>query len=388
LNFFRKVLMTLAPLVAASCLLGAQFPTNTPHPPEAEAESTPTVTPMTPTAIPPTATPGPTPIPLPGQIGPAFPENVNPLTGLMVADPETLNHRPIVTKISNAPPLVRPQAGLNAADLVFEHYAEGGLTRFSAVFYSQLPQRVGSVRSGRLIDYELVPMYRALLVYSGASNGVQQIIADGDFADRAYYGVNYGRPYYFRDEEIEVPHNLFANVAAVSQLATDEGVNERPALQGMAFHTDVPRFSTQDANLIDIRYYATRVQWEWDAENGVYRRFSDGQPHYDATTETQVTANNVVVIYANHRFTDIVESQFQDRVSYSIEIKLWFEGLAVLFRDGRMYEGLWWRPTREDMITLRTYDGQYLYLKPGNTWFQVMRPPVQQNPAEEGLSVE
>jgi hypothetical protein len=75
-------------------------------------------------------------------------------------------------------------------------------------------------------------------------------------------------------------------------------------------------------------------------------------------------------------------------VSYGIEIRLWFEGDATLFRDGQRYDGRWVRPTREDMIGLRTNDGQLLYLKPGNTWFQVMRLPEQQDPAEESLTVE
>ncbi|MBC7814592.1 MAG: DUF3048 domain-containing protein, partial [Burkholderiales bacterium] len=174
-------------------------------------------------------TPGPTLATVPGAIGPyTFADNVDPLTGETVADPAALNRRPIVVKISNAPPIVRPQAGLNAADLVFEHYAEGGLTRFSAVFYSQAPERVGSIRSARLIDYELVPMYQALLAFSGASIGVEEFIYGSEFADRAYKGVLYGQPYYWRDESIEVPHNMFTSTAALWNLASEEGVNARP----------------------------------------------------------------------------------------------------------------------------------------------------------------
>jgi hypothetical protein len=324
-----------------------------------------------------------------GAIGPNnFPTNVNPLTGLTVDNPVVLERRPMVVKISNAPPLVRPQAGVGEADLVYEHYAEGGLTRFSAIFYSRAPQRVGSIRSARLIDYELVPMYQGLLAFSGASAGVEAYIYGSEFAERAYKGILYGQPYYWRDESIEVPHNLFTNVAALWQLAAEEGLNQRPALHGMAFYPDPPPGSSGAASVIDLRYRATRVRWEYDLDIGRYRRFSDGQPHFDANLNEQVTAANVVVLFADHQFTDIVESQFRDSVSYSIEIKLWFEGDAILFRDGQRYEGRWVRPTREDMIGLRTDDGDLLYLKPGNTWFQVVRLPEQQDPAEESLTVE
>jgi hypothetical protein len=90
-----------------------------------------------------------------GDLGPcSYPINVNPLTGLEVANPESLNRRPIDVKISNSPAIVRPQSGISEADLVFEHYTEVGITRFSAIFYTNAPQRVGSIRSARLIDYE------------------------------------------------------------------------------------------------------------------------------------------------------------------------------------------------------------------------------------------
>lgn len=347
---------------------------------------TPTDVP-TPTEIPPTL--APPPVAVEGSIGPyTFNANVNPLTGLEVADPGLLDHRPIVTKISNAPPLVRPQSGIGQADLVFEHYAEGGLTRFSAVFYSQLPDRVGSIRSARLIDYELVPMYQALLAYSGASNGMNALIAGGDFFERTYMGIQYGLPYYYRDDTIPVPHNMFTNLASLSRLATEEGLNARPNLDGMAFLGDPPPNADGDANTIDIRYVATRVQWEFDSQFGLYRRISDGLPHYDANTEQQVTADNVVILFAHHEYSDIAESEWQGNVSYGVLIKLWFEGDAILFRDGRQYRGRWLRPTREDMIQLRTRDGELLYFKPGNTFFQIMRLPEEQDPAEEGLSIQ
>lgn len=317
-----------------------------------------------------------------------FPPNVNPLTGLTIADPAILERHPVVAKISNAPSLVRPQAGIGAADLVFEHYAEGGLTRFSAIFYGQMPERVGSIRSARLIDYELMPMYDGLLAYSGASIGVEDLLNTSEFVERLYKGVLYGRPYYWRDEDIPVPHNMFTNVQALQDMAIREGVSPAREFHGMAFDPQPPEEGAGQVNIIDLRYRATRVRWEYDGESGLYRRFSDGQGHYDANTEQQITAANVVILYADHTFTDIVESEWQGSVSYSIEIKLWFEGDAVLFRDGQRYDGRWVRPTREDLIGLRTSEGKMLYLKPGNTWFQVVRLPEQQEPVEEWLTLE
>src|SRR5216684_927532 len=116
------------------------------HPGSSTAQSTASATTeptITPTAGP-TASPTLEPTPK-GAVGPFnFPPNVNPLTGEVVADPAVLQRRPLAVKISNAPPLVRPQAGIGDADLVFEHLTEGRLTRFTAVFWTHTPPRVGS----------------------------------------------------------------------------------------------------------------------------------------------------------------------------------------------------------------------------------------------------
>jgi hypothetical protein len=324
-----------------------------------------------------------------GLIGPVdYPLGVNPLTGLPVDDPALLERSPVIAKISNAPPLVRPQAGIGAADLVYEHYAEGGLTRFSALFYSQGPQRVGSIRSARLIDYELMPMYDGLLAYSGGSIGVEDYLNHSEFADRLFKGVLFGRPLYWRDEAIEVPHNMFTNVAALWDRAAAQGISRTKTLQGMTFMLDAPAAADGPASVIDLRYRAARVRWEYDAAGGLYQRFADGRGHYDANTGQQVTAANVVVLYAHHRLTDIIESQWQGSISYSIEIELWFEGDALLFRDGQQYTARWHRPTREALLSLATPDGEPLPLKPGITWFQVVPLPEQQNPLEEWLAID
>lgn len=331
-----------------------------------------------------TPTPGATAVPT----ATPFPPNINPLTGLPVADPAVLERSPIIAKISNAPPLVRPQAGIGAADIVYEHYVEGGLTRFSAIFYGEAPRRVGSIRSARLIDYELVPIYQGLLAYSGASNGVLALLEGSEFWERTYMGIRYGLPYFWRDETIEVPHNLFMNAEALWERAAAEGVSQHPTFQGMAFSDTPPDGSEGTASRIDLRYRATWVVWEYDRDTARYRRTSDGQPHYDSNTMQRVTAANVVILYANHRLTDIIESQWQGSVSYSLEVELWFEGDAVVFRDGQMYAARWQRPTREALLTLHTVDGEPLLLKPGNTWVQVFPLPAQQDPMEEMLAIQ
>jgi hypothetical protein len=334
-----------------------------------------------------TPTSGPTPTASPtwepspdGGIGPAnFPADVNPLTGLQVDDPVVLQRRPLAVKISNAPVSVRPQAGIGEADLVFEHLTEGQLTRFTAVFWTHTPPRVGSIRSARLIDLEVAKMYGAIFAFSGASNGVRDKIFASDFADRAFEGVTTGAPLFYRDDSVEVPHNMFGNPEAMWDRASEKGVNTAPKLGGMVF-SKVPQHELltngQLGKLIKVDYGPTDAEWRYDANKGFYWRWSQGQVHTDANTNRQISAENVVLLYAWHQLDyNIVESEYQGNKSYSIELQLWTLGPVLVCRDGLCLKGRWNRWDKADMLTFWTEDGQPIYLKPGNTWFEVVNLP-------------
>ena len=300
---------------------------------------------------------------------------INPLTGLPVDDPTVPLRRPLAIKISNAPAIVRPQAGISAADLVFEHYVEGSYTRFTAIFWTHSPPRAGSVRSARLLDLELPAMYDALFAYSGASEGVRQRIAELPFAPRAYEGVTTGEPLYFRDPGIEAPHNLFVVPDEVwARAAADDPTP--PALDGgwMVFDP-VPPAAGRAATRLRIDYGPDLVQWDYDAETGQYRRTVNDEPHRDANNGTQVTADNVVLIYAHHQEDlSIVESEWQGEKDFSIEIQIWTLGPVVVVRDGQAYDGYWQRWEEEAMLSFWVDEAAttMIPLKPGNTWFQVV----------------
>ena len=95
----------------------------------------------------------------------SIPAGINPLTGQYPALPGLLDRRPIASKIALYPRYVRPESGLSLADIVFEYYIEGGLTRFVAIFYGNDAERVGPVRSGRFFDEHIARMYQSYIVF-------------------------------------------------------------------------------------------------------------------------------------------------------------------------------------------------------------------------------
>jgi hypothetical protein len=381
------ILITTMLILLAAC--GTE-PTSTPTaapaatlppaaPPSASPTSIPTFTPSPQQLTTEAPTPPPDVLPrtIEGLIGPnEFAADVNPLTGRTVADPATLDRRPIAVKISNSPAqFVRPQSGLNRSDLVFEHYAEGGVTRLTAIYYSQGADAVGSVRSARLIDLEIPAMLQSAFAYSGSSAGVQTRIRASDFFDRVLSPeLGFGEPFFFRVPREGVPfeHTLFADLSAIWDWLARNNMNSRPALGGLAFSEAVPAGGSP-ATRIYIGYVAqeSQVEWVYTPGTGTYLRWQGGQPHSDALTGEQLSAANVVIVSAHHQETDFLE----DNVAgghFSIEIQIWGQGPATLFRDGQRFEGRWQRMDRNAMLAFYDLNGAILPFKPGNTWFQVV----------------
>ncbi len=133
---------------------------------------------FTPTLAP-SGTPFPTGSPTPVIMGAVnFAPNIDPLTGLQVANPDILKRRPVMVKVSNFPRTGRPHAGLSAADMVFEYYIGEYENRFVAVYYGQDSEKIGPLRSGRLVDAPLTLDYGGILVYGNADPRVDEVLVN------------------------------------------------------------------------------------------------------------------------------------------------------------------------------------------------------------------
>jgi len=146
--FSRALFHNLLGILSVALLSGC-LPINNTGPPPTEKPIIASEHPKTETPNPeptPTSYPSPTPVPQPtlppASFGPDqgdFPPDVNPLTGLPVADPDLLKRPALIMSITHFPPQVRPQAGLSFTPWVFEYLIATGTTRFAAIFHGQDP---------------------------------------------------------------------------------------------------------------------------------------------------------------------------------------------------------------------------------------------------------
>jgi hypothetical protein len=306
-------------------------------------------------------------------VGPVdFPENVNPLTGLAVANPENLNRRPVFVKVANYPTSGRPHAGLSAADMVFEYYIGYGMNRFMGLYYGENAEKIGPIRSGRLVDPQIVHMYQGVLgfwsAYVTILDHIQEILGE-----RALSGMSDACPALCDDGGGTVI-SKFGDSKLLTELADARGVeNRKYPLEGMVFDPQSPE-GAADGSSVTVLYSAlNRGEWRFDAESGLYLRWiedtSSGQlqmiPLSDRQTEQQLNFANVIVLLAYH--TEYAPSMH--------DVDFWGNTTgqrAVIFRDGKALDAIWKAPRNDQPIQFFNQAGEPVALKPGNSWVVIM----------------
>jgi len=310
------------------------------------------------------------PTPTPSWVGPdSYPEDMNPLTGEEVQEPENLERRPIMIKVSNYPASLRPHSGLSYADIVFSYFIGEGMTRYLALFYGQDATQVGPVRSGRLIDSQLVNLYGGFLGMVGADRTVWRDIASslpGRFLTEmpvncpALCDNGYG--------------TAFANTEAFTERVRELGLDDqRPDLSGLRFDESWPEGGQEAIRLwLYISYY-NQVGWEYQAEDRVYLRSQektqpDGtvllEPMTDRNTGEQLAFDNVVILFAWH---NIIQPEL-----IGIELQTVKDGRAILLRDGRMFEITYTAISPNSPLRFFDLDGNLIAFKPGTTWVEIV----------------
>jgi hypothetical protein len=270
----------------------------------------------------------------------------------------------------------RPPWGLSLADIVFDYYQNDGLTRLHAIFYGNDAEKIGPIRSARLLDNRLVRMYHSVFAFGSADQRILDVLFNSEYADRLIVEGNASALW---REEPNGANYLLASTQKISEYIKSKGVsNTRQNLDGMRFELDPPE-GGQAADQVFVRYsISAYVRWDYDPTSGSYLRYVDTQEDpsggqgeaytqlIDRQNNQPISARNVVVAYAPH-------DDYLKNGKYNIvDILLDMSGPAFLFRDGQAYEVRWSRPGLESVLTLTDLNGNPFPYKPGNTWYQII----------------
>lgn len=282
----------------------------------------------------------------------------SPLTGVQVEP--ALAERPVTAVMIENSPDARPQSGLKEAGFVFEAIAEGGITRFIALYQEARPGLLGPVRSVRPYYNDFVQTYDAAIAHVGGSaEGMEEIQSLGLKDLDQFYNADT----YWRADDRYAPHNVYTNfdlLDATSQAKgyTSSSFEPLPRKEPAAATTPTAKQIT-----IPISSQLYQVDYTYDPATNGYTRFLAGEPHVDREQGT-ITPNVAIVIEASNSIVG----------GFRYDYELVGTGKAYVFQDGEVVEGTWERADRASQFVFKNSAGQIIELNPGQTWMTAVSP--------------
>jgi hypothetical protein len=287
----------------------------------------------------------------------------SPLSGIQVAP--NLAQRPVTGVMIENSPDARPQSGLQDAGVVYEAIAEGGITRFLALFQDTGPAYIGPVRSLRPYYIDFATPYQAGIVHVGGSPEALATVRNGHYRDLDQF---FNSNYFTRINARTAPHNVYTKFEWLDQLNQSKGYtssqyspwkrkDDKPAATPTAAHIDV--------HISSPLYYS---HYDYDKTTNTYTRSEGGKPHLEVTSSadksgTQIHPKVILTLVMNYKVID--------RAGHSSYIDTG-SGPMYVFQDGTATAGTWNKTDQTSMFVFKDSAGNDLPLNAGQTWVTIV----------------
>lgn len=269
-----------------------------------------------------------------------------------------MTRRPAAVMIENHVD-ARPQLGLSRADVIYEAVAEGGITRFLAIFYCQDAGDVTPVRSARTYYLDWLSEYNAIYSHVGGANTPGPANALGQIRQYGIYDLDQfglGFPTYWRGTDKFAPHNVHTTTEKLWAEAGKRGWAAVDAATGEAWDKNFRSWKFKQDASIELRpatasavveFWSSQpdytVTWKYDKMKNAYIRYHGEQVQTDPLTGEQILAKVVVVQFQDERTA---------RDGYPGDLHLLYKttgiGQALVFQDGKVVKAAWRKKGRVD----------------------------------------
>lgn len=275
-----------------------------------------------------------------------------PVTGVMIENSED----------------ARPQSGLSQAGVVFEALAEGGVTRFLALYEEGQPSSIGPVRSARPYFIDWLLPFDASYAHVGGSPTALSEIQSLNVRDMNQF---YNGSSYTRISTREAPHNVYTSSASLSSLEQSKG-------WGTSTFTGFPRKSdspskTPTAGTINLNLSNSQmaVSYLYNPKLDSYARSEGGAPMIDNNNGQQLQPKVVIAIVVP--WTD---GPLDASGAYYTDYSDIGNGTAYVFQDGIVTQGTWEKSSPASQIQFNTTSGSPIKLNAGQTWITAVGTPA------------
>ena len=287
------------------------------------------------------------------------------LTGLPV-DPSVNNRTVTGVMIENSLD-ARPQSGLDQAGVVFEAIAEGGITRFLALFQDTQPDYIGPIRSARYYYINWLLGFDASYAHVGGSPEALQDITAWHVKDLNEF---YNAGAYHRISTRYAPHNVYTSIAALNDLEKAKGFTSR--YTGFARKPKETPLQAATVTHIDIAFsgYYYNTHYDYDPATNTYKRSEGGVGHMELasnlTTQIRITPKVLLALVMPYQLESDGYHSSYDTIG---------SGKLYVFQDGGVQTGTWSKPNQLAQFTFTDDQGKPLLLDPGQTWVSAMKSP-------------
>ncbi len=278
-------------------------------------------------------------------------------------------HYPVMVMMDNAPESRDFQSGLSDALVVYETLAEGGATRFALLFAgAPASERIGPVRSARPYFVEVAAGWSAFYLHAGGSPEGLELIPKTDVTDlNEISGL--GPIYFWRDNGIPRPHNLFTSGGLVALALSDFALRELPAEKLLwEWSEDFDEDDGEPATSISVDFSEGEtfdVSYAYTSESKTYPRRLGGREHLDAGAGAVIAPANVIV-------QRVPAEGFYPSGYERVIIQVTGEGEALVFRNGTRIRGRWKKEDANAPTKWLDEDGDVIPLAPGSTWVEIV----------------
>lgn len=299
---------------------------------------------------------------------PSFAKNICPLTDTPAPGGVAPSRPALAVKIGNEPQGARPQSGLNAADIVYDTPAEGGVMRYVAVYQCNDATAIGPTRSVRFVDWHIIRQFvHPILAYANGIIPDVNVVNASKWISSADLLTNAATATY-RTTDRQPPDNLYTSTATLYALFPHATTPPPPVFH---YSTTTPP-GAKPISRAEINFsYDTNAVWTWngtDWSHG-YATGTTVAPDIDNLSKTQVTTDNVVIEIVKYHFGRWPESP---GATGDVESQTLGSGPGYLLRNGTMIPITWHRHSLINPDTFTDASGRPVALAPGRTWVELL----------------
>lgn len=292
------------------------------------------------------------------------------LDGVMT-DQESANRHPLAIIVENHKD-ARPQAGLDKASIIYEAIAEGGITRFLALYGTYEAEKVGPVRSARTYYVDWAHGFNAFFAHVGGNMDALEKIPKDKILDLDQFKYSSS---YWRETRagLASEHTMFTSTAKLRQQADKNKYSTANNFNVMKFKDDPSEAdlaATLDKQKISVVFSSSEynVDFVYDKATNSYKRSEAGKPHIDSVTKGQLNPKDIVVMTVKRSptVTKINETGWNMTTIGS--------GTAQIFLDGKTIKGTWKKDSATDRNLFYDEAGNEITFNRGQLWICVIPP--------------